>query len=257
MYEEIKKPRLLKDIPTVFIRSLPVVYYFDKYAQSSIPENIDQLYKSNLDFLTSVMNTTALELEIDSFKDISYSFSLLKQKKPGDNSEQSQKAAEMLAEKCSEYKNEVQNFIRKEKKAINDLYNSSVSKINTLIIKVNDDLFPIDKINSILKSFCYYNVDEAYPDSDNLSEKIINSDILIFSSTYNPEIHNYVKSLNSYKKPGIILVPLTGKTEIDHMSLRHSKQLQKAGYPVIFKSFTPIRLFTSIDKEYLKYNLLN
>jgi len=255
MYEEIKKPRLLKDIPTIFIRSLPVIYYFDKYAQTSIPENVDQLFKTNIDFISSVMNTTAVELEIETFKKIGSSFGLLKQNKPGQKSNQSQLAAEMLAEKCSEYKKEIHTFVRKEKKSITELYASTVSKLNVLIIKVNDALFPIDKINSLLASFCYYNVDETYPDSGDLSDKMLRSDVVVFSSTYNPDIHNYVKSLNSYKKPGIILVPLSGKTEIDHMSLRHSNQLQKAGYQVIFKSFTPIRLFTSIDKEFMKYNL--
>ncbi len=257
MYEEIRKPRLLKDIPTAFIRSLPAIYYFDKFAQSNIPENANRLYKNNLDFMAKVMNQTAAALEIDSFKELSNSFNTVKQKKPGQDTKQSQLAAEMLAEKCTEYKNEIRAFVRKEKKSIADLYDSSVSKLNVLIIKVDDELFPIDKIRSLLTSFCYYKVQETDPDSGDLSDKIINSDVLVLSSTHNPEIHSYAKSLNSYKKPGIFLVPLNGKTEIDRVSIRHSNQLQKAGHHVIFKSFTPIRLFTSIDKEFMRYNLLS
>lgn len=257
MYDEIRKPRLLKDVPTVFIRSLPSLYYFNKYADTKILEQAKLLFDSNVDYLHEAMVLVAKQLNNTQFIEISNRLKELKKEKASLLAEPIQQIIEVLSERCTQYRQEIRTLIRKEKKTYENLYNSKVFKLEILIIKINEDLFPMTKVTSALENFCYYNVYSIDSDSSELSEKIVKSDAVVFTSTYSPDIHNQVKVLQAYKKPGIILVPLNGEAHIDRVSLRHGNQLQKAGYHVIIKSFTPVRLFSSIDKEFLRKQLEN
>ena len=55
MYEEIRKPKLLKDVPTSLIRALPTLYYTNKLSSSEMPGRIQELYDSNVDFLNQAL----------------------------------------------------------------------------------------------------------------------------------------------------------------------------------------------------------
>ncbi|MFC2088709.1 hypothetical protein ACFLSX_03830, partial [Calditrichota bacterium] len=159
MYDDIKKPRLLKDVPTVFIRSLPSIYYFNKYANTTIPEQARLLFDSNIDYLSEAMILTAKQLNNNQFKEISYSLNKLKKEKPGQIAEQLQQITELLSEQCTQYKQEIRALIRKEKTTYESKYNSKVFKLKVLILKINEELFPVNKVTSALESFCNYTVD--------------------------------------------------------------------------------------------------
>jgi len=109
----------------------------------------------------------------------------------------------------------------------------------------------------ILKNFCYYEADKASIHAYNYPEKLVKSDFIFYASTHPASIHSDIKSLKTYQKPGLAIAYIEKEGVADRQAIRHGAQLQKSGFPVLYKVFTPIRLFTSVDKLYMKYHLSN
>ena len=49
------------------------------------------------------------------------------------------------------------------------------------------------------------------------------------------------------------MADLKNDKKVDQQTIRNSAWLQNKGYDVLYKIFTPIRLFSNIDKIYLKF----
>ena len=194
-------------------------------------------------------------LDIHQIKDISRTTYKLKK----DNADQYKlhytSAIEKLACVCECHLDKLKKFLKAEKSKFDEIFNKNIIKLNLALVNTQNDEQVHKKISSILKNNCNYNLESTAPNDSKYSELVMNSDLVILESTFKPEIHQLMTSLHSFKKPGIALVPMTGNKEEDRISLRHGNQIKKQGYHVIYKSFTPIRMFTSIDREFLKYNL--
>jgi hypothetical protein len=255
MYEELKKPGILKYIPMPLIRSLPCLYYYNKYHKSHENEKAIKFLESNINFLDEALVFISNRLDIHQFKDISRTIYRLKKENPEQYTLHLMIAVEKLACICECNIDKLKKFLKAEKNKLNDIYKKNVLKLLITITNIHGNEAVDKKVYSILSNNCNYDVKTQTADNSEYSSEIINSDLIVFNSTFNPETHRLMDNLKSFKKPGIALVPLTGNIEDDRVSLRHGNQLKKKGFHVIIKSFTPIRMFTSIDREYLKYNL--
>lgn len=255
MYEELKKPGILKHIPMPLIRPLPCLYYYNRYRKSYKNEKVLNLLDSNINYLDEALVYMSNRLDIHQFKDISRTIYRLKKDSSTQYTIHLLTATEKMACVCECNNDKIRKFLKSEKMKLNDKYKKIVLKLLITIINTQENDTVNNKISSILSNNCNYNVETTSANNSEYSDKIINSDFLIFNSTLKSEIHQLMDSLKSFKKPGIALVPLTGNIEDDRISLRHGNQLKKKGYHIIIKSFTPIRMFTSIDREFLKYNL--
>ena len=255
MYEELKKPGILKHIPIPLIRAFPCIYYYNNYRKSHNNEKVLKLLDSNINYLDEALVYMSNRMDIHQFKDVSRTIYQLKK----DNSKQYTlhyiSAIEKLACVCECNSDKIKKFLKSEKSKLNDIYNKNILKLKITLVNTQGIEAQHKKLSSILTNNCNYDVDSTNANNSKYSVQIINSDLVVLDSTFKPEIHQLMDSLRSFKKPGIALVPLAGNTEEDRISLRHGNQLKKKGYHVIYKSFTPIRLFTSIDREYLKFNL--
>jgi hypothetical protein len=255
MYEEFKKPGILKHIPIPLIRALPCIYYYNKYRSSRSEKMIIKFLDSNINYLDETLVYMSNRLDIHQFKDISRTIYRLKKDNSTQYSLHYKTAIEKLACVCECHIDKIKKFTKSEKNKLNDIYNNNILKLNIMLINTHKNVESHKKLSSILKNNCNYDVESTNADNTKYPDQIIKSDLVIMDSTFSPEVHQQMNSLNSFKKPGIALVPIEGNTEEDRISLRHGNQIKKKGYHVIYKSFTPIRLFTSIDREYLKYNL--
>ncbi len=130
-----------------------------------------------------------------------------------------------------------------------------VDPLRVLLISMDQNTDTIQKVMGILKGFCQYSTDCSGYNSSDLSHKIVNAEYILFSSTSSPDIHQQVKKLKTYQIPGLALVPIDKKGLNLEKAIRHGSQLLKIGFPVLFRVFTPLRLFTTIEKTYLAYHL--
>ena len=145
--------------------------------------------------------------------------------------------------------------IHEIKTALMDIYSSLVNTIHILVVDNSRGQQDIDKLLSILKNFCQYKVHHVDSESPDHVKSIIESDFILFYSISSPLIHQQVKSLDTYHLPGVAMVQFPKDADPDKEAIRHGAQLMKIGFPVLFKMFTPIRMFTTIDKTYIQYHL--
>jgi len=251
MYEEIHKPRLLKDVPLMLIRALPAVYYFIKYKNNNIPQKVLQLFSANVEFLAGAINEIGSKLDN---KTMLSTASLVKElaQDMNDAGAALNELTMALSAECTKNKNELRALMRDVKPFLISLYKGKVPALKILLIDDGEEPEFIDKLSKTLQNFCFYNVEQISREGKNSAANIIASDFVIYTSISSPEIHGQVKSLDTYKMPGLAIASLTKDKE---SSIRHGAQLLKTGFPVLFKVFTPIRLFTSIEKSYIIYHL--
>ena len=255
MYEGIPRPRFLKDIPLPIIRGITPVYYFSKYAQNKTMPEVEQVYKTHIDYLSSSIKLLGDKINVAELSDISKIIPSFISSSRSELTSHIEKVISKLSELC----NKNQENIRKEyvniKSSIIQLYQDKVKKIKVLIVDVKEEPDKTNKLESILKNFCYYETDIFTPSSQDYSSSLIKNDFILFSSIYPSHIHDLVKALSTYKKPGMALAYIETNALADEQTIRNGAQLQKIGFPVLFKVFTPIRFFTTIDKFYFKHHM--
>ena len=255
MYEEIRKPKLLKDVPTSLIRALPTLYYTNKYAGEKTSDRIEELYNSNVEFLAEGLKITGNLLKNNKFNATSNKVKELKGKPSDTLYNKTQDISSELAELCTATREDLRKNSREIKSQLSSLYPSLVNTINVLLIDNSCGEEDISKVSGTLKNLCFYHVDKTEPVSADFSSKLISSDFALFYCISSPEIHKQVNSLTTYHIPGLAMMHIDKDVALSQEAIRHGAQLMKIGFCVLYKMFTPIRLFTTIDKTYLQYNL--
>ena len=92
-------------------------------------------------------------------------------------------------------------------------------------------------------------------EADKFSDEILENDFVVFASATPQTIHEDVNMLQTYHKPGLILGNLSQDSKLNQQTIRNGAWLRKSGYNVLFKIFSPLRLFTTIDKINIRYLL--
>ena len=251
MYEEIRKPRLLKDVPLLLIRALPSIYYYTKNFQYYAPKQINNYFITQAHFLSEALTIIGERLTNEKLSEVAASLKEI-ELNPNQNRNLLNELTIKLSGECSKQREPLRALIRELKPELIDLYGKNVEPLKIAVVENNCKAERVKKLIHLLQDFCYYKtelIDWQYQDGAN---SVLASDFVVFASIQSPQIHNQVKFLQAYKKPGLAAAFLDEEREI---SLRHGMQLMKAGFPVLYKVFTPIRLFTTIDKAYILYHM--
>lgn len=255
MYEELRKPKLLKEVPLSLLRPLPVLYYANKYAGSHIPKAIQILYQTHFRYLCLALNAAAELTSQQAFSSILQPFGTSENFPTQSRYVAVQEMSTALATLCTRHQASLKAHHQALKSKCAEIFNQQVKKIRVLLVDNDGDDVSSQKAISVLRNFCLYQTDYLSSSDVETGVKFSASDFVILFSTASPHIHRQVEMLNSARKPGIALVHLDRDKPTDRTSIRHGRQLLKLGFPVLFNIFTPIRLFTSIDKYYLYYHL--
>jgi hypothetical protein len=256
MYEEIQKPKLLKDVPTSLIRALPTLYYTNKFSGDHITERVQELYDSNVVFLSQALEKIGNQLKNEEFTILANNALGLKGIPSPVLFQDTQDFSEKLADLCTVKREDLRKNIREIKSMLTSLYPSLVNTINVLLIDNSYGKQDMTKVAGTLKNLCHYHIDQTEPTSSDFSTKLLASDFALFYCISSPDIHRHVHSLTNYHVPGLAMMQIDKDIAINQEAIRHGSQLMKLGFCVLYKMFTPLRLFTTIDKTYLHYNLV-
>jgi len=164
---------------------------------------------------------------------------------------------QILSQTITGIRTEVERIFKQQKSNFINIYNESVKKLNLLVVDNNNEPERVNKLESTLKNFCFYDVDKTSIQAYNYPDKLVKNDFIFYASTHPANIHSDIKTLKTYHKPGLAIAHIEKDGVADRQAIRHGAQLQKSGFPVLYKVFTPIRLFTSVDKLYMKFHLNN
>jgi hypothetical protein len=257
MYDEIRKPRLLKDIPLLLIRGLSPVYYYCRFADHQNPEKAEQIFLTHLNFVASQLRFLGEELKNKDLCEQTTRLRMLENMPQKNRLSELEDITQKLSQTVSGIRTEVEKVFKTQKANFIDIYNQEVKKLKVLVVDNNREPERVAKLESTLQKFCYYEADKVSIHAYNYPEKLVKSDFVFYASTHPASIHSDIKSLKTYQKPGLAIAYIEKEGVPDRQAIRHGAQLQKSGFAVLYKVFTPIRLFTSVDKLYMKYHLNN
>ena len=255
MYENIRKPGLLKNIPMVFIRALPALYYYCAYHKKQATQKTSAYFKSNLDYINAILLKTGALLKIEDFKKLADEIKQLDKIKSDDRLKYLENTTVSLSQICYEYRKVLKEKIRENKNEYIDKYRKIVIPLNILITGTDHPVEKMEKLAGTLSEFCYYNVEKALPEDQDFTPKLVMSDFAILINIDSPQVHDLVMSFNNAHVPCCAIVHIEKGNLVNTQTIRHASQLRKNGVEVLFKITTPIRLFTSIDKTFMKYHL--
>ena len=255
MYGDIKKPFLLKDIPSVLLRSLPAIYYFSKYFNHSTPHKTRTLFKTNAMFLSNALNYLGEKWNADELKYFSDSISKMSLKPYKSLINGLENEIVNFARFCSVNRKLIKERFDEVEHRIHKLYKESVTRLQIFLFNPNGDHTIFDQVEHNLYDFCDYNVISSNPAKNHFSNNMLNSDFVVFLSIYDTRILEDIKYIDIYSRPGLAL----GAGNFDELKIQQAEknvvELLKKGIKVIYKMYSPIRLYTTIDKIYLKYHL--
>jgi hypothetical protein len=138
---------------------------------------------------------------------------------------------------------------------IHNIYKQSVTRLQIFLFNPNGDFSIFNQVKQNLNDFCDYNVIFSSPAKNHFTDNILNSDFVLFLSVYESGILENVKIFKSFSKPGLALGAANFDIKHKPKILLNSHELAQNGLVVINKMYSPIRLYTTIDKLYLKHYL--
>jgi hypothetical protein len=251
MYENIRKPALLKPIPLMWLRALPAMYYFGKYIDIDDHPRCRALFSESISYLSTVLtefkknqkyeNISALIDRLHGISDIPQQDILAGV----------ERFTQELSHICSVHTKQIQTHYKANKQKMIKQYQSSVTPLKVLVCGIPSD----HKVHHILDTFCQYNLSFSDVHSRDYATLLAETDIVLLGDTSDTTILSVVDQMHAFNLPAVILLIFKKWESDDYLRSRHARQLIRMGIPVIYKIITPIRLFTTIDKSYMKYHL--
>lgn len=250
MYENIRKPNLLKNIPLLFIRALPSLYYYGKFEPKFTQTGCEQLYLQNLEYLRSALELLNKQMNAELLNEIIKILDQIKTNPQMDVLSIVERFTLQLSDYCNSHVTECRNFYRENKQKLIDLYKDKVTPLKVLVTDVEPD----QKLPHLLGDFCYFNIQNAYMNDSDYTDKLSENDFAVLTNIDTNEIHSQIEQIDAFHKPAMIVTGIDKSNADNKSGIRHAMQLIRRGFPVIFKILTPIRLFTSVEKTYFRYH---
>jgi hypothetical protein len=250
MYESIRKPGLLKNIPLLFIRALPSIYYYGKFGMKYTHTKCKQLYHQNLEYLICAIDLLNKQMHTEHLNEIIKILDQLKTDPHMDVLSQVERFTIQFSDYCNLNVNECRSFYKENKQKLIDLYREKVSPLHILITDVQPD----QKLPHLLYNFCYYNIQNEFIKNPDYTDKLSANDFVVLTNIDTNEIHRQIEQVDAFHKPAMIVVGIDDPDSKNKPTIRHAMQLIRRGFPVIFKILTPIRLFTSVEKTFFNYH---
>ncbi|MDZ7342257.1 MAG: hypothetical protein ONB27_12945 [candidate division KSB1 bacterium] len=254
----VRKPNIIKGIPALLVRALPTIFYFGRYAGEKIPANARAIVKSHINYLTRAIQETAKVLQESELESIAAQVAALATIHPSQIEPEVYRLSALLSGIFSRYKEVARTKLDENemfKDMVIDLFRATAQRPHIAIVDNNNELEWTDKLATTLRSSCYYETDTTRPLAENFSDVMLLSDFILFASATPQSIHEDAACLKNYHKPGLILGTLKKDEKLDQQTIRNGAWLRSRGYDVLFKLFSPLRLFTSIDKIYIRFLL--
>jgi len=256
----IRKPNIVKGIPALLVRALPTIFYFGRYAGEKIPAPAKLIFDSHLDYLTQAIRNMSATLHERELEAIADRVAKLSHIHPSQIEGEIYHISSALSKIFSAKKDFVKDQLDGDagvKESLIQLYRTTARRPIIAVVDNNNELEWIDKLSNTLSASCYYDTIKTRPLAEDYSDAILKSDFVLFVSATPQSIHEDVAWLKNYHKPGLILGTLKRDEKLDQQTIRNGAWLKSRGYDVLFKLFSPFRLFTSIDKINIRFLLQN
>jgi len=254
----VKKPNVVRGIPMPLVRAMPMIYYYGRYARQQIPNPAKTYFESHIQYLIKAIEKMASILHDKDLELVAGQVLGLAKIAPAKIEDNVYHISRNLSAIFSTNKEKLkESYDGKNgvKDSLISLYRSLAKRPKIAIVDTGNDFQWVDKLSNTLTTSCYYDTITTRAVAENFPEHILASDFVLFASATPQRIHEDVECLKTYRKPGLILGQLRKDEKLDQQTIRNGAWLRSRGYQVLFKLFSPLRLFTSIDKLNMRHLL--
>ncbi len=254
----VQKPNIVRGIPTLLVRATPTIFYYGRYASPKISDRAKLCFESYVNYLVQGIKNMASIMDDMELKMVSNKAENLTHIKPDQIETELFQISRNLSTIFTAKKDLVKDIYdgaNGAKDALIKIFRSTVEAPKIAVVDTNNDLEWVDKLSSTLTVSCYYTTIKTRPIAENYIDDIVKSDFVLFASATPQRIHEDVDCLKIHKKPGLILGQLKKDEKLDQQTMRNGAWLRSRGYDVLFKLFSSLRLFTTIDKINIRYLL--
>lgn len=256
----VRKPNIVRGIPLLLVRAMPTIYYYGRFASATIPAQAQSIFENNIDYLAQAIEKFAVLLNNKDLPAIVPKVKNLATIQPKQIEAELYAISGNLSTIFSVQKDALK--VRYEgdnaaRDALIALYRSAVKRPTISVVDTSNDLEWVDKISDTLTSSCYYDIIKTRPFAESFTNDILAGNFVLFTSATPQRIHEDIECLKTYKKPGLVLGQLKKDEKLDQQTIRNGAWLRSRGHDVLFKLFSTLRMFTTIDKIYVRFLLQN
>lgn len=256
----VQKPNIVRGIPTLLVRAMPTIFYYGRYTDQKISGRAKSCFDSHAIYLAQGIKKMAAAMNDKELATVAEKAENLSQIKPAQIEAELYQISRNLSTIFSAKKDLVKEKYEGAngaKDALAKLFRTTVKRPRIAVVDTSNELEWVDKLSTTLTDSCHYDTLKTRPLAENYTDQILQSDFVLFTSATPQRIHEDVEVLKHYKKPGLILGQLKKDDKLDQQTMRNGAWLKSRGYDVLFKLFSPLRLFTSIDKIHIRFLLQN
>ncbi len=254
----INKPNLIKGIPTLIVRALPVPYYYGRYAQQDVPPNAHSIFKTYINYLSEALKQMSELIGDEHCTSLKTKVDQLIKVNPAEVETGIVEVTRNLSDICTQNKDKIKEGYEGEnglKQSFVELFRDVIDTTKILIINNSDDIDWVEGLKTKLTKNCYYDVEISQTKAQNFTDFIVKSDVVLFASATPQSIHEEIEIISTYHKPCLVLGGLKKDEKLDQQTIRNGSWLRSRGIDVLFKIFSPMRLFTTIDKINIRFLL--
>ncbi len=253
MYENIRKPGWLRHTPAVLIRSLPAVYYYARYVVNTAPPKVKSYYQMQIRYLEQALKALGRELALPEFENCAVQFAELIKAAPEKRLKMTESVTRNMTACCDKWHATLQQERSRWTLLLKQLFDKTVTPLQLILVDYHKDPARIEKLHHVLTSSCHYEVNCITAIEDTYQTQILSADCLIFTDIQPSYLHRDYDRLKSYGRPALAIIPRQDSEDIRTTAIRHAGQLSRLGVDILFYFLTPIRLYTSIEKNYMHF----
>lgn len=254
----VQKPNIVRGIPALLVRAMPTIFYYGRYAKQQISDQAKSCFESYVKFLAQGIKNMALLMNDKELDALAIKIENLSQIEPAQIEAELLKISRSLSAVFSAKKDQLKEKYDGDngaKQSLKKLFRSTAKVPEIAVVDTNNELEWVEKLSGTLSDSCFYNIIKTRPMAESYTDDILKSDFVLFASATPQRIHEDIEVLKNFKKPGLILGQLKKDEKLDQQTMRNGAWLKSRGYDVLFKLFSSLRLFTTIDKINIRFLL--
>jgi hypothetical protein len=254
----VQKPNIVRGIPMLLVRAMPTIYYYGRYAGQKISEQAKFHFESHVEYMIQAIKKMAFALSDKELESTTNKVASLFEIQPAQIENQVYEISRNLSAIFSAKKDVVKQQYDAEngvKHKLIELFRLTTKSPRVAVVDTSNEFEWVDKLANTLADSCYYDIVKTRPLAESYTDDLLQSDFVLFASATPQRIHEDVEHIKTYKKPSLILGQLKKDEKLDQQTMRNGSWLRSRGYDVLFKLFSPLRMFTSIDKINIRFLL--
>ncbi|MCK4547966.1 MAG: hypothetical protein KAW17_11055 [Candidatus Eisenbacteria sp.] len=245
------------EIGLPLVRPLPTIFAYAQGVQSLqiVPNVTEEEFYAHVDCLIDLLETACLRARIPASVCKGIAQKAVNLTRSGNDK---------LIERVNDLLTDLTNLSRIHKSALKselnarpeiyrDIYWGRVyTKKITLVHQKTPEA--VERIANRLRKSCAYDV--AVEAEKDLTIKPTSSDMVLFHPTEGPIRPASLATAAAFGLPTLILIDLGRKTETaDPVAVKIAHLYARSGLKVLYRPFTPLRLFSAIDSSYVEHLL--